>query len=309
MSIVNTKINYTYEILQRDINNLKSKYEFLEVNTIGNSVLGKKLYCIKLGNGPNKVFYNAAHHALEWITTPLLMKFAETFCYAYSNNKTIKGYDINNIYNQSSLYIVPMVNPDGIDLVINGLNKNNPYYLDLIKWNKGNMDFSKNWSANIKGVDLNHNYDASWHLSKTYEIKYGILGPGPTRFCGDYPESEPESRALANFTRKHNFELVLAYHSQGEVIYWNYNNLADERSKKIAQMLSKVSNYPLDETSGIASFGGFKDWFIEKYNKPGYTIEVGMGKNPLPLTQFNKIYNDNEELLILASIATIKNYL
>ncbi|KXZ40131.1 g-D-glutamyl-meso-diaminopimelate peptidase [Alkalithermobacter thermoalcaliphilus JW-YL-7 = DSM 7308] len=308
MNIVNTKTNYTYEILEKDIYNLKNKYDFLKVFILGKSVLGRNLYCIKIGKGPNKVFYNAAHHALEWITTPVLMKFIESFCYAYSNNKTIKKYNIKDIYNQSSIYIVPMVNPDGIDLVINGLKKDNPYYEDLIKWNKGNNDFSKNWSSNIRGVDLNHNYDASWHLSKKYESKYNIHGPGPTRYSGEYPESEPETKALANFCRKHNFELVLAYHSQGEVIYWNYMNLADERSKKIANILSKCSNYYLDQAQGISSVGGFKDWFIEKYRKPGYTIEVGKGKNPLPISQFDKIYSDNEELLILASLVTTKNY-
>jgi g-D-glutamyl-meso-diaminopimelate peptidase len=194
-----------------------------------------------------------------------------------------------------------MVNPDGVDLVLNGLQKNNPYYNDLIKWNKGSEDFSKNWSANIRGVDLNHNYDASWEKSKEAEKEYGVFGPGPTRYSGTYPESEPESKAIADFTRKNDFRLVIAYHSQGEVIYWNYMNMATEEAKNIGKLFEKLSGYKLSETYGITSFAGYKDWFIEKYKKPGYTIEVGLGQNPLPIEQFDKIYNDNIKVLLQAA--------
>ncbi|WP_427339664.1 M14 family metallopeptidase [Caloranaerobacter sp. DY30410] len=302
IDVVDTNINYTYDILSDDIKGLLARYPFLQSGNIGRSVLGRKLYYLKLGRGSNEVFYNAAHHSLEWITTPLLMKFIENFCKAYSENKSIKGYNIRKIFEKSSIYIVPMVNPDGIDLVLNGLDNNNPYYDDLIKWNKGSIDFSKTWQANIHGVDLNHNYDASWEESKKAEPLYGIYGPGPTRYSGPYPESEPESKSVADFTRKHNFRLVLAYHSQGEIIYWNYKNLAPAEALKIGKKLSEVSGYSLAEAYGIASYAGYKDWFIKEYRRPGYTIEVGKGKNPLPISQFDKIYADNEELLLLAAI-------
>lgn len=215
IDIVDTNVNYTYEIMEKDIMALKERYPFIQVGVAGKSVLGKNLYYIKLGNGSNEVFYNGAHHALEWITALLLMKFIEDFSRAYSEGSKIKGYNIEDIWNRSSIYIMPMVNPDGVDLVINGLQRNNPYYDDLIKWNNGSTDFSKNWQANIKGVDLNHNYNASWYESKIAEESYGVYGPGPTRYGGPYPESEPESRSVADFTRNHNFRLILAYHSQG----------------------------------------------------------------------------------------------
>lgn len=302
IDIVNTNVDYTYEIMEKDINGLKARYPFIEVGVAGKSVLGKNLYYIKLGTGPNEVFYNGAHHALEWITTPLLMKFIENFSKAYSEGTNINGYNIRDIWNKSTIYIMPMVNPDGVDLVINGLQRDNPYYYDLIKWNNGSMDFSQNWEANIRGVDLNHNYNASWYESKEAEESYGVYGPGPTRYGGPYPESEPETRTVADFTRNHNFRLVIAYHSQGEVIYWRYKDIVPPNSRQIAELFSKASGYALGETYGITSYAGYKDWFIEKYVRPGYTIEVGKGKNPLPLTQFDKIYKDNIEILLLAPI-------
>ena len=59
-----------------------------------------------------------------------------------------------------------------------------------------------------------------------------------------------------------------------------------------------MSGYDLGETTGITSYAGYKDWFIEKFRRPGYTIEVGLGENPLPISQFNKIYSDNIKVLL-----------
>lgn len=302
IDIVDTNINYTYGIMENDIQGLKARYPFIEIGTAGKSVLGKNLHYIKLGNGPNEVFYNGSHHSLEWITSVLLMKFVENFSKAYAEGSNLSGYNVREIWKKSTIYILPMVNPDGVNLVLDGLQKDNPFYTSLIRWNNGSTDFSKVWQANIRGVDLNHNYDASFNLSKQGEIALGITGPGPTRYSGPAPESEPESKSVADFTRNHNFRLVLAYHSQGEIIYWKYSNIIPPDAQRIAKLFSKVSGYELSETSGIASYAGYKDWFIEKYRKPGFTVEVGRGVNPLPISQFSKIYNDNLELLLLAAI-------
>lgn len=302
IDVVDTNINYTYNILDSDLRGLKARYPFITIGSAGKSVLGRELYYVRLGTGPNQVFYNASHHALEWITTPLLTKFIENFSKAYVDGTNIRGYSPRDIWNRSSIYIMPMVNPDGVDLVLNGLSRNNPYYNELIRWNKGSTDFSQNWEANNHGVDLNHNYNALWQLSKDAEASYGVFGPGPTRYSGPFPESEPETKAVVSFTRSHNFRLVIAYHSQGEVIYWQFSNLTPPESLTIGNQFSNVSGYTLAETSGITSYSGYKDWFIQDFRRPGYTIEVGRGRNPLPISQFDEIYNDNEELLLLASI-------
>lgn len=304
MNVVDTNINYTYDVLARDIQGLKARYPFLEVGSAGNSVLGRSLYYIRLGTGPNEVFYNGAHHALEWITTPLLMKFTEDFLKAYTEGRTFPGgFDPKEIWNKSSIYMIPMVNPDGVDLVLNGLQPENPYYQDLIRWNKGSTDFSTVWEANNRGVDLNHNYNAAWQLSKDAEAEYGVTGPGPTRYSGPAPESEPETESVVSFTKSHNFRLVMAYHSQGQVIYWNFMNMAPPEGRIIGERLSELSGYTLDQTTGIASYAGYKDWFIQDYRRPGYTIEVGLGKNPLPISQFDKIYSDNLGMLMYAATA------
>lgn len=298
--VVFTDIDYTYEILERNLNALKKRYPFLEIGIFGKSVLGKNLYFLKLGKGEQKVHYNAAHHSLEWITSPLLMHFAERYLKAYVNHKSLSGVDTQELWNNTSIYITPMLNPDGVDLVLEGLSDDNPYYDDLLLWNNTGKPFSEVWQANIRGVDLNRNYPAGWLEAKEQEPSLGVFGPGPTRYGGPTPLSEPETQALVEFTKKHDFRLVIAYHSQGRVIYWTYKDIIPPDAFKIAQIFSELSGYAVSDVPYEASFAGYKDYFIDQFFKPGYTIEVGLGKNPLPIQQFPRIYDENEAILLTA---------
>ena len=108
--------------------------------------------------------------------------------------------------------------------------------------------------------------------------------------------------AVVNFTNQHDFRLVIAYHSQGRVIYWNYLNLAPQDALRIANIFARASGYTVSTVPYEAAYAGYKDWFIKEYRRPGFTIEVGLGKNPLPISQFNTIYNENEEIMLLAPL-------
>ncbi|HBT91160.1 MAG TPA: peptidase M14, partial [Ruminococcaceae bacterium] len=145
--VVATDTAYTYEVLMRNIQGLKARYPFLRVSSIGASVLGKSLYALRLGTGARNVSYNAAHHALEWITSPLLMKFAEEYLKAYTFGREIAGRDPRELWDSTSIWLVPMVNPDGVNLVLNGLTPGDPYYEDLLRWNGGSADFATVWQA------------------------------------------------------------------------------------------------------------------------------------------------------------------
>ena len=128
--------------------------------------------------------------------------------------------------------------------------------------------------------------------------KPNIFGPGPTRYSGSEPESEPESRALAAFTRGFCPHIAVAYHSQGKVIYDDFESLVTEQGRQMARAMSDISGYELDMTEGMASYSGYKDWVIDAFRIPAFTIEVGLGKNPLPLSQAEEIYKDNLPMLL-----------
>ena len=103
---------------------------------------------------------------------------------------------------------------------------------------------------------------------------------------------------MYNFTRRHDFSLILAYHTQGEVIYWRYLDYNPKDAQRIGEYFASVSGYTLEETPEASAYAGYKDWFIKAYDRPGYTIEAGKGINPLPMSQFDKIYSDNEKILL-----------
>lgn len=284
--IVHTNVPYDYSTMIADLAALQSAYPVIGSYTIGYSVLGKELKAIRLGTGTRQVFYNGCHHANEWITAPLLMLFAESYAQAYHAGHTLLGWDVQYLFRNVTIWLVPMVNPDGVDLVIHGISPDNPFYSQVIAWNGGSMDF-RGWKANIRGVDLNHQYRAHWQEQKAR----GPAGPAPANYSGPAPESEPESRAIADFTRSHNLRLVIAYHSQGRVIYWGYRGLEPPESQAIADRFAVLSGYTPIRYAGTDA--GYKDWFIQDWRRPGFTIEVGMGINPLPLSQLPQIFREN----------------
>jgi len=289
--------------LEQTISDLKARFKFAENIIIGESYLGKNINLIRIGNGPHKVIYIGAHHAMEWITALILMRFIEDFCKSYIFNERLYGYDPEYILHTRTFYIVPMLNPDGVDLVINGLGEYNPVRSRLIQMNGNSGDFSR-WQANARGVDLNHNYDADHDLLREIEIAAGITEPCSTRYGGEYPESEPEVAALTSFIRKESdISLLAALHTQGEEIYWRYKDMIPPKSKMLAGLIAKATGYKLEyPDEDIASYGGCKDWFISQFNRPGFTIECGRGINPLPLSDFVKIYNYIAEALMLLVI-------
>lgn len=283
--LITTNNPYTYDIFLSDLSKLMIKYPKLQKETIGYSVLGKPIYALKLGNSGKKIVITAAHHAKEWITSALLMCIINTL--------------LENGNFSHTFYFIPMVNPDGVNLCIKGLAQDLPVYVRkrLIMIN-GSEDFVGKWQANIRGIDLNHNYDASFSKGKALQLKEGIFAPAPTKYSGEYPESEPETKAIVSFTKKIAPQMVIAYHSQGEEIFYKYQGKCAPDAEKIAQKLANASGYQLILADGLTDCTGYKDWVIEKFNIPAFTIEVGKGENPLPITQLEKIYNDNIKLIL-----------
>lgn len=298
-ALVPTNVQYSYVLLTLLTEGLAVRYPFLKTGSFGQSVTGKNLVYIRIGTGAKEVFYNAAHHANEWLTTPVLLKFTEEYADAFSQGGSIGGALATTLFRNYSLYLAPMVDPDGVDLVT-GVLSSGGYYNQAVRISEQypQVSFPSGWKANIAGVDLNLQYPANWDEAKRIKFEQGFTSPAPRDYVGKAPLVAPESYAVYRFTKSHNFLLTLSYHSQGKLIYWKYLDYEPARSREIADYFGEVSGYSVEETPYASGFAGYKDWFIETYNRPGYTIEVGLGQSPLPVSQFPEIYRANLGILV-----------
>jgi g-D-glutamyl-meso-diaminopimelate peptidase len=279
---------------------LCSQYrDCLERGTLATTLCTRRIDYLQVGNQKNPVLFAGAFHGMEWLTTLLLLRFTANLCKAYHMGKKIAGVDVAPFLRRRGLVVVPCVNPDGVEIALHGTVAAGPF-CELV-YHASHGDPST-WQANARGVDLNHNYPADWEALHHMEQKAGILGPAPTRYGGAYPESEPETQGMIGLCRAKQFHHALAFHSQGEEIYWNYGPYTPERAELMARVMATSSGYLVSEPEGLACGGGFKDWFITEFHRPAFTIEIGKGQNPLPLSDLDEIYYTLEEMMVLSVI-------
>lgn len=272
-----------YEFVRRFYESAKT-----EKTVIGKSLFGRDIYAIKLGDGSPVGIAQYALHAREYITAKLA-----PVQYAYGK---VTG----------SVWLLPLTNPDGALLSQAGLSsapiKNRAELLALN--GKKEEDFSL-WKANGRGVDLNVNFPARWGTGRK-NVRYA----GAENYIGAKPFSELETRALKEFTQTIRPQYTLSYHTKGEEIYWRFHQPRAllPRDRAIATALSDATGYPLKEAKGSA--GGYKDWCIQRFRIPSFTVEVGGDTRTHPLGDeaLQEIADKNERALATVSAACAKRY-
>jgi hypothetical protein len=307
--IVNPKQTYTYEMMARDIKALAAKYpDIIKYKSIGKSEYGRTIYAVSLGTGNASVFINGSHHAREWISTNLNMHMLEQYAQMYRGNQTFGGYNVRKTLDETTIWFVPMVNPDGVTLQQYGLNKfPSSVHSSLIKMNDGSTSFKK-WKANAKGVDLNRQYDADWA-----NIHGNFPAPRWSNYKGSAPEQASETKAMVSFTKEIDPEMAIAYHTSGEILYWYFNQTGKiyTRDQTHAKKLGQLTGYSLVPAVSNPSGGGYTDWFIEKFDRPGFTPELGTysGNSHVALSQFSSIWTENKYVGLYAASEGYKLYL
>ena len=304
MPIVNTGIPITSELNQRYLQQIAEKYPFTKLEEVGVTDFQRPIWMLTMGTGKRHVLFTAAHHANEWITALVLLKYAEDLAEAIQKGGILFGQRAKEMADAVMIHIIPLVNPDGVDLVTGAIGPESAQYLlarELAKKYPA-IPFPDGWKANLLGVDLNLNYPAGWLQAREIKFSQGYTSPGPRDNVGRAALDQMETRALADLTEKLDPDLVLAYHSQGKEIYWQFRDYEVPGAKELGEVMARVSGYTLADTPYASSFAGYKDWFIQNFRRPGYTVEVGMGENPLPLSQFAEIYRDNVPLLNIAAL-------
>lgn len=270
--IVNPYVPYTYEQMKEESSKLTELYpEIITLDSIGSSVEGRELTLIKLGKGDMKIILCGSHHAREYISSSYLMKMVEEYSNAYLNSGYFGKYNVKEILDKISIYIVPMVNPDGVNLVNKGLAAvNNQEAVEAMVMLRPSH---REWKANINGVDLNRQYPAKW------DEKYDEVGkPASESFKGTAAGTEPEIQAMMKLSRDNEFVLAASFHTKGNVIYWADRGTVSlipgvkEMTKKLAA-LTRYQNMPVSENPSIYG-AGYENWFRLEFLRPAFCIEL-----------------------------------
>ena len=304
MSIVKTNVPMTARLCRETIAELARAYPSIRTGTLTTTAYGRPVEVMSIGTGGRQVIYSAAHHANEWITTPLLLKFMEELAEAEKTGGKLYGVPAQTITRYGTIHMIPMVDPDGVELVTGAIRLGSPEYTDAeqIASKFPTIPFPDGWKANLKGVDLNLQYPAGWLQAREIKFTQGFTRPAPRDYVGRAPLDQRESMALAEFTAQIDPAIVLAFHTQGKVIYWQFRDIFVPGAEELAEEFARVSGYKAEDTPFESSFAGYKDWFIQNFRRPGFTIEVGQGENPLPIEQFDEIYRDNLGILVTAAL-------
>ena len=304
LSIVKTDVPMTSALNEQTIKQLAEKYPFIAVEQLTKTAFGRPLWAMTMGEGDRHVLYTAAHHANEWITAVLLLKFAEDLADAYETQGEISGVPARALLESTMIHLVPMVDPDGVDLVTGAVETGTLEYeaARSLADNYPDIPFPEGWKANLLGVDLNLQYPAGWLQAREIKFAQGFDRPGPRDYVGRAPLSQRETVALAEYTEEVDPALVLAYHTQGQEIYWQFEDYLVPGARELGEEFARISGYALADTPYASSFAGYKDWFIRRFRRPGYTVEAGLGQNPLPIEQFGEIYRDNIGILVTAAL-------
>ncbi len=282
------KMPFDHAAMVEELKSLADEFSCLELRYLGSSIRERSIPLLALGNGPRRVLYVGAHHGMEWITSALLCKLIRELCQTVRDQKPVFGILPACLCSAYTIFFVPMLNPDGVEYQIHGIDETDPLYERVIRMNNGSTDLSR-WQANARGVDLNHNYHAGFWEYRRIAAEQGIDDGAPTRYCGECPESEPEVSLLCDMIRFFApWQGIMTLHTQGEEIYLSPH--ATLRTRQSAARLSRLTGYRVLHATGLASYGGLSDWCAEVMQIPAFTVECGKGCNPLPASDLFFIY-------------------
>lgn len=279
----------TWEDLMERVEGYRGKYDFVSVKTVGRSFRGREIPMLSIGNGSRKILYVGAHHGAEGITSAILMHYIDEAVQLILSGKRVGGADGDLLIKTRRMDIIPMLNPDGVEISVNGVAESDIMYERLLRMNGGSDDFTA-WQANGRGVDLNHNYNDMFMDYKVMERNMGIYGGCRSKYSGEYPESEPESAAICHYIRSERPCHIISLHSQGEELYYESRGFALPQSVKNGVIAQRLTGYRMKKTEGTAASGGLLDWVTRECGIPCLTVECGKGRNPLPEENMMGIY-------------------
>lgn len=281
---------YSYDDMTADLREIVKKYPGkASLSSLGESEDGRTIWCLRIGNSRagTKLVIDAGIHAREWLNPLMVVRKSEEILRQYTEYKSALS--------RVCVYVVPMINPDGITISQSGFGALRSKSLRKIC--KKAKAPARTWKGNARGVNLNFNFPGGWNKKKKAKKPDGMSYPGKKA------ASEKETKVMMRFINGlSGVKAALNYHSMGSILYWNYNVESDEalyaRQSSLASKVNEFTKYRLMPKSiSTDPNGGFGDWLIYNKKIPNVTVETGSVPCPLPHSQLKKITGENSDLL------------
>lgn len=273
-AIVDPFREYTYEQMCADLEALRTRYpKLISVSSIGTSVEGREIPVFTLGTGKREVLICATMHAREFVCTNFVMYMAEQYCMSYEKDERFAGLSYRKLFDNTRLVIVPMLNPDGVNIAQKGLaGAKDPQKLQsMILENTMKSGFYA-WKANANGVDLNRNWPYFWGEDRK------IKAPASANYNGTGPCTEPEIIAMKNLIDSTPYYLFGSLHTSGEVIYWLDGRNPQEMEDAHYPVVKKIADwigYTMLKSDLNPNFSSYMmDYSRGMYGKPSFTLEL-----------------------------------
>lgn len=302
--------DYTYAEMLDDIRQLALNYpDYVSWEPADTSVEGRMIPVVRLGRDDARrhIMIQATMHAREYMASHLVMVMIEGTAWKRVHGVKRDGRRFYDILDDVQLTILPMVNPDGVEISQRG--------------REGCLtDSVRNWvdemiaagedprliKSNARGVDLNRNF------SNGHGESYRRVGvPAFAHYPGEAPFTEPEVGMMLNVVRSRNFDLCLNYHTSGNLIYHGCGNAPEQINDKaltVARLIGKRARYPLfgPEISERPN-GSWADEVELNYGIPSVTVELGT-TNPVPPRELDGLLSRNAETWIDVILAVEQFY-
>ncbi len=286
-SVVSTHDSkYSYKDMIGDISKLQKYYgSIIQSKVLAKTADNRKVYSICIGNPDAKkcVVIDSTLHAREWLNSQIMMVNLEYYCRNYDQGQ-YQGVAYSKLFDRVCIYLLPMMNPDGVSISQYGLAgvKDKALRAKVKKLARGNY---RRWKANAKGVDLNRNYTPGFG-------KEDVKSASSMNYGGKSAYSENECRALVDLVEKVKPKAVINYHEAGSIIYYTHNS-------NLLNRVQKVTGYTRTRSTGGAR-GTFGDWLDAK--KIDYcTIETCSGTAPVGHWQYAGTYRRNRDVMAMAA--------
>ncbi|NWU07936.1 CBPB1 Carboxypeptidase, partial [Cephalopterus ornatus] len=242
--------------------------DLISRSVIGETYEGRPMYLLKIGkSGTDKkaIFMDCGFHAREWISPAFCQWFVKEAVETYGKDTVM-----TTLLDKLDFYVLPVLNIDGY----------------IYTWTNDRMwrkTRSKNANSICYGADPNRNFNAGWCTTGASS------SPCSATYCGSAPESEKETKALADFIREHlsTIKAYLTIHSYSQLLLFPYsytytlpsdyqelNSIASAASKELASLYNTKYTYGPGAKTIYPAAGGSDDWAYDQGVKYSFTFEL-----------------------------------